>query len=116
MFKTVLEKMVDLATAAFGLAAALAWNDLIKRAIDDFITPHVPKGWGLLSQLVYAAAVTALAVWVTVYLGRLTAFRKTEERENAEEREEDPLGRTLEEAVVRALRRVREEAKGPEDR
>lgn len=63
-FKT----MTQLATAGFGLVAALAWNDVIQ----TFISRIVPVGDGFWSKLIYALVVTFLAVMITYYLGRLT--------------------------------------------
>lgn len=46
---------------SFGLVAALAWNEAIKKLIDEFI----PKGKGVLSLFLYAIFVTAVVVIVT---------------------------------------------------
>ena len=70
-----LKTMVQLATAGFGLVAALAWNETIKDIIDRFISP----GSSLISRLIYAIIVTILAVIVTYYLGRLTQEAKEKE-------------------------------------
>lgn len=59
-FKTVSTML----TSAFGLVAALAWNELIKVAITRF----VDKGSGIKSHLIYALTVTILAVIVTGWL------------------------------------------------
>lgn len=61
-------------TSAFGLVAALAWNETVKEAIDRYITP----GAGLKSKLVYALFVTLLAVLVSYQLGRITARYKSD--------------------------------------
>lgn len=62
-FKTVSTML----TSAFGLVAALAWNDVIKRIIDHYIAP----GSGVISQLIYAIIVTTLLVAVTVEMGKV---------------------------------------------
>jgi len=67
----VVRKMTALATSGFGLVAALAWNELIKNFIDTFIKPLVGTGSVLISQLIYAVIVTALAVFITLQLSRL---------------------------------------------
>jgi hypothetical protein len=59
-FKTISTML----TSAFGLVAALAWNELVKAVIVRF----VDKGSGVKSHLIYALAVTALAVAVTGWL------------------------------------------------
>ncbi|MFA6919208.1 MAG: DUF5654 family protein [Patescibacteria group bacterium] len=71
----VLQKMSDLATAGFGLVAALAWNDAIKGAFDKFL----PKGSGLLAQFLYAILVTVLIVVITMQLGKLVNLAKNKE-------------------------------------
>ncbi|ADG05159.1 DUF5654 family protein [Kyrpidia tusciae] len=119
MVRTVLEKMIDLATAGFGLVAALAWNDLIKQLIQDFVSPYVPKGWGLFSMFLYALVVTALAVWITSYLGRLAALRREKDDAEAEKPSAEPAepqtaigAADIEEAVLRAMIRFRRMERG----
>lgn len=53
--------------SAFGLVAALAWNELVKTWIQRYIAP----GETIKSQLIYATAVTALAGLVAWQLGRM---------------------------------------------
>lgn len=69
-------------TSAFGLVAALAWNETVKEAIERYITP----GAGLKSKLVYAIFVTALAIFISYEFGRITA-RFRIDKEDAEEEE-----------------------------
>ena len=54
-------------STAFGLVAALAWNEAIKKLIDEFI----PKGQGVLSLFIYAGFVTAIAVLATSRVAKL---------------------------------------------
>jgi hypothetical protein len=62
--------MTTLATSAFGLVAALAWNDAIK----TIITQYIPDGAGqILGSIIYAVIVTIIAVIIIYYLGRLNA-------------------------------------------
>lgn len=79
----VVDRMTALATAAFGLVAALAWNtaiqELFKRA---FPTPAGPSLWPLLG---YAAFVTVIAVLVIIWIGRVSARLKQEAQERLEE-------------------------------
>ena len=70
-----LKTMTQLATAGFGLVAALAWNDTIQSFINRFLT----AGSGLISKIIYAIIVTLIAVWVTYSLGKLTQEAKEEE-------------------------------------
>lgn len=73
-----LKTMTQLATASFGLVAALAWNDTIQSFINHFIK----EGSGFISKLIYAIIVTILAVSVTYYLGKSTQEAKEEEEKN----------------------------------
>jgi len=69
----ILEKISTLATAAFGLVAALAWNDAIKAIFDQLF----PKpGGNLLVSIGYAAVVTVLVIIVTIQLGRVVNLAK----------------------------------------
>lgn len=73
MKKDVIEKFSALVTAAFGLVAALAWNDAIKAL---FVGPCGTEGAGALCSLsnggpwVYAILVTILAVVATIWVGK----------------------------------------------
>ncbi len=51
--------------------AALAWNNVIKEFVDNYVTKWLPQGSGLASLLIYALAVTILAVLVTYNLSRI---------------------------------------------
>jgi len=62
-----LKTMIQLATAGFGLVAALAWNEVIK----EFIDRYIASGSSLISKLIYALLVTLIAVWVTYILGKM---------------------------------------------
>jgi large-conductance mechanosensitive channel len=75
----IVKQMLQLATAGFGLVAALAWNELIKAFIEDFIKPRVSVGSGIISLALYALIVTALAVFVTLQLSKLAEKMEKEE-------------------------------------
>lgn len=60
--KEVSNKITALITAAFGLVAALAWNDTIKTL---FVTLFGTAD-NLWAMLAYALIVTLIAVWVTM--------------------------------------------------
>lgn len=59
--------MIALATVAFGLLAAGAWNKFIADLIGIFLKP----GSGVLAELIYAVLVTILAIVVIRALGKL---------------------------------------------
>jgi Family of unknown function (DUF5654) len=64
---TYLGTMIGLATVAFGLIAAGAWNKLISDLIALFLKP----GNGVLAELIYACIVTVLAIVIVQSLARL---------------------------------------------
>tara|TARA_Y100000310_G_C20499294_1_gene723124 strand:+ start:644 stop:880 length:237 start_codon:yes stop_codon:yes gene_type:complete len=75
MRKQVIEKLALLITAAFGLVAALAWNDAIKSL---FVGPCGTEGAGALCSLSssgpwgYAFIVTVVAVIATIWIGKVS--------------------------------------------
>lgn len=68
---TVIKQMTTLATSGFGLVAALAWNNVIKETVEIYIKPLIGQNSGLISLIIYAILVTALAVLVTLQLSKL---------------------------------------------
>lgn len=64
---TYLGTMIALATAAFGLVAALAWNKFITDLIALFLKP----GSGIWAELLYAVVVTVVAILVIQNLAKL---------------------------------------------
>jgi|TARA_Y100000310_G_scaffold284075_1_gene306557 uncharacterized membrane protein YidH (DUF202 family) len=67
--KQVVEKIAALMIAAFGLVAALAWNDTIK-AIFKEVFPS--PGNNIIAMLVYAVVVTVIAVLGAVSIGNIS--------------------------------------------
>jgi len=68
MGNEVLDKVAELVTAAFGLIAALAWNE----AISALVAKYVPNA----GPWVYAILVTILAVVASMWIGRAVARAK----------------------------------------
>jgi hypothetical protein len=64
---TYLGTMIGLATVAFGLIAAGAWNKFISDVIALFLKP----GNGVLAELLYAIIVTVVAIVVVQSLAKL---------------------------------------------
>jgi hypothetical protein len=62
-----LQTMIALASAAFGVVAALAWNS----AITALVKQIFGSGAQIVSLFIYAIVVTILAVIVMVNLGKL---------------------------------------------
>ena len=72
--KEVVATMISLASAAFGVVAALAWNSAITRAFAEAFGTA-----GEISALfAYAVVVTLVGVVVIVLLGRIAARLGTE--------------------------------------
>ena len=71
LHKEILKQMLTLATSAFGLVAALAWNQLIQEVVNSYVKPLLGGASGIVSLLIYAVVVTVLAV-VIIY--SLTSF------------------------------------------
>ncbi len=69
--KEVLHQMLTFATSSLGLVAALAWNEVIKEAVNQYIKPLVGGASGLISLVIYAVIVTMLAVMVTYNLAKI---------------------------------------------
>ncbi|MFH1972296.1 MAG: DUF5654 family protein [archaeon] len=78
----VIEKLAALLTAAFGLVAALAWNDTIK-AIFAVYFGEVNTIWAMLT---YALLVTIIAVIVTIHIGK---FEQKANKKEAKEKKKD---------------------------
>lgn len=64
---TYLGTMISLATVAFGLIAAGAWN----KFISDFIALILKPGSGVWAELIYAIIITIVAIFVVNSLGKL---------------------------------------------
>jgi len=72
MKKEVIEKLVALITAAFGLVAALAWNG----AIQVIFKAVFGTADSIVAMLTYAIVVTIIAIYVTIKIGRLAEKAK----------------------------------------
>lgn len=70
----ILEKVSTLATAGFGLVAALAWNDAIQKLFKKIFG----DASSLVAMFGYAILVTIIVVLVTFYLGKATSKLKDE--------------------------------------
>ena len=68
----VIDKLASLITSAFGLVAALAWNDTIKTLFKVVFG----KPESLPAMAVYATIVTVVAVLATVHIGRIAEKAK----------------------------------------
>jgi ABC-type uncharacterized transport system fused permease/ATPase subunit len=64
----VLQKILELMTAAFSLVAALAWNDAIQTL---FVAIFGPQS-NVIAKFVYAVFITAIVVWIGFRLSRVT--------------------------------------------
>jgi len=64
---TYLGTMISLATVAFGLIAAGAWNKFITDLIAIFLKP----GAGVWAELLYAVIITIIAIMVVQSLAKI---------------------------------------------
>jgi ABC-type multidrug transport system fused ATPase/permease subunit len=69
----ILDKIAALITAAFGLVAALAWNDAIKAVFKEMFGKADAVG----PMLIYAIIVTIIAVILTIIVARAAAKAKS---------------------------------------
>lgn len=65
--KVFRENFITLIVSAFGVVAALSWNDAIKQAILEFF----PEKGTLLVKIYTAVAVTILSIFITYLLSKL---------------------------------------------
>ena len=70
----VLDKIAALVTAAFGLVAALAWNDAIKTIFKEIFG----ESSTVVPMLMYAIIVTIIAVILIIIVARAVAKAKNE--------------------------------------
>jgi hypothetical protein len=68
----VLDKIAALVTAAFGLVAALAWNEAIKAVFKEIFGTADAIG----PMLIYAIVVTIAAVILTIVVARAASNAK----------------------------------------
>jgi len=68
----ILDKIAALITAAFGLVAALAWNDAIKLLFKELFGTQEQVG----PMLVYAIFITVIAVILTIIVARAASKAK----------------------------------------
>lgn len=74
--KEILQRTSGYILAAFGLVAALAWNDAIKSLIEYFFP--LDKNTVLI-KFIYAVLITFIVVIISVYLAKLLG-KKDEEK------------------------------------
>lgn len=77
--REILEKLAALITAAFGLVAALAWNEAIQEGFKTYVRSRVGEGGQLQVMFAYAGLVTVAAVlatvWVSTSIARVEALK-----------------------------------------
>ncbi len=69
----VMSTIATLITTAFGLIAALAWNEAIKAIIAQFFK----AGSGVTGLVIYAVLITIIAVIATIIIGRVISTKPT---------------------------------------
>ncbi len=78
----IIKNIINLSTSGFGLVVALAWNEFIQAAVNQYLVPFLGKGSDLVSLLIYALVVTVLAVVVTMQLARIEQKLQPPQPEN----------------------------------
>lgn len=73
----VSEKVVGYIGAGFGLIASLAWNEAIKALIEHLFPLQQDT---ILAKFMYAAIMTLVLMFVTLYLVRIFKLQKEEEK------------------------------------
>lgn len=68
---SIVKNIISLATSGFGLVVALAWNELIKQAVEQYLAPLLGEGGSIISLFIYAVTVTTLAVIVSMELAKI---------------------------------------------
>jgi hypothetical protein len=74
----VLDKFAELITTALGLVAALAWNTAIQNLFDKIFGE---AGGELAGQFLYAALITIVVIFATLYVARAAERAKKAEEE-----------------------------------
>jgi len=72
----IMDKIVALMTAAFGMVAALAWNEAISALMIDWLGSSGDATMGL---LIYAIIVTVVAVIAIVLISRMYGKMRSKE-------------------------------------
>lgn len=75
--KQIKKQMLGYITAAFGLVAALAWNDAISALIKHFFPMEKNK---VSAKFIYAAIITLIVVIISFYLTKLLKEEKEENK------------------------------------
>ena len=70
--KRAVSETLKLATGAFGLVAALAWNQVIQEIVNVYVKPFFGEGSGLISLLIYAVIITLLVVFVSYQVSKFS--------------------------------------------
>ncbi len=78
----VIDKIAALMTAAFGLVAALAWNETIKSLMNEIFGDQS----ALLGLLIYAILVTIIAIIAIILIAR--TYNKVKAKEEANVKKE----------------------------
>lgn len=68
---SIIQNMITLSTSGFGVVVALAWNSLVQKIVSQYLDPWLGQDGSMISLLIYAIAMTILAVLVTMQLASL---------------------------------------------
>ncbi len=83
LHQQLIKQLLTLATAGFGLVAALAWNDAIQFIFRNYLDPVLKDtSGGVVSRLIYAVIVTIIAVFVTYNLSKISGRVRSGEKKS----------------------------------
>ena len=89
MKKEMYEKLSVMSISVFGLAVALAWNNVIQTVF----AKYYQQGQGISSMIFYAVSITGIAIFVTAYLAKTA--KKVQKQGKKQSKVEKELFRSL---------------------
>ncbi len=97
---SIIKNMIVLSTSGFGLVVALAWNQLIQKLVDTYVTAYFGKNGGLISLFIYAVIVTLIAILVIMQLTQIQRKLEGIERSREKRRELARLRRRRQDVIL----------------
>lgn len=68
---SMVTNMITLTTGGFGVVVGLAWTEVVKAIVKDFVDPFLGKNGSLISLTIYATIMTLIAVLTTMQLTQI---------------------------------------------
>ncbi len=83
MREEIYDKISTMSVSAFGLTVALAWNTVIQ----TIYSKYYKQGEGITSVIIYAIAITGIAIFVTAYLAKTAKKVQKNKKQGKHEKE-----------------------------